>query len=104
MTQTDLTAASYSQMRTEDYREGWLSFLGIGVDQTKQVMTKMTHSNSTAVSVGSATTAEVTLDVVGTAAFNVFFDRVFGTFAVTRPLPRRPIDGILPGGKLILAR
>jgi hypothetical protein len=84
ISQTDLSTTAGFQSRTEDFRAGWLSFLGVGVDVTKQVTSKMSYSNSRSVEVGTTTTAAVTLDVVGFAEFDVRYDVIFGTFALKR--------------------
>jgi hypothetical protein len=105
MTQTDLNATTNVQIHTEDYKKGALSFLGIGVDETKQVMSKITHSNSTSVSVGTTTTVEIALDVVGSVELNFSYDRIFGTFTVTKRLPTRNLGAILGNlGNLVFAR
>jgi hypothetical protein len=105
MTQTDLNATTNIQIHTEDYQKGALSFLGLGVDETKQVMSKITHSNSTAVSVGTTTTVEIVLDVVGSVDLNFSYDRIFGTFTVTKRLHVPPTKGIFVSpGNLVFAR
>jgi hypothetical protein len=94
ITQTDVNVTTNMHIHTEDYRAGLLSFIGIGVDETKQMTTKISHSNSTSVTVGSTTTAEVTLNVVGSAEFDIYFDRVFGTYAIK---PRLFVNPALKG-------
>ncbi len=83
VTQTDLNATENFTMRTEEYREGFLSFLGLGVTENKTLKTTFRHGSSTANTVGE--TIETSADFYATLteqyAVEVYYDRLFGTFA-----------------------
>jgi hypothetical protein len=83
VTQTDLNATEHFTMRTEDYREGFLSFLGLGVTENKTLKTIFRHGSSTSNTVGE--TIETSVDfyatITETYVVEVYYDRLFGTFA-----------------------
>jgi hypothetical protein len=83
ITQVDRDATTNFTVKLEDYRKGWLSFLGLGVTEDKAVKTTVTHSSSTEAT--QTITTEVSVTFFGGAdevySVEVYYDRVFGTFA-----------------------
>lgn len=98
--QTDLSARSDFTSRVEDYRKGWLSFLGLGVQADETVRFTSSHSSTTETVSGVKTEVELgffgALDEIYIA--DVFFDRIFGTFAF-RSVP--PLMEPVVSGKAI---
>jgi hypothetical protein len=67
----------------QDYSQGFLSFLGIGVTETKTLTTKLTESGSNDLRKGTSTAATVQLNAQADELYSVavYYDTVFGTFA-----------------------
>jgi hypothetical protein len=84
ITQADRDATTNFTIKLEDYRKGWLSFLGLGVTEDKAVKTTVTHSSSTEATQTDTTAVSVTFfgEADEVYAVEVYYDRVFGTFAV----------------------
>ena len=80
----DTHAHSYSTITTDDLGKGLLSFAGIGPSESKQVTAKVTTSSSTSFRDGKTVTAEVRIEgpPPGTDTIEVYYDRLFGTFAL----------------------
>lgn len=86
ITNVDRQATTTFRTKAEDYRKGFLSFLGLGVLEDEKVMTTVTQSRETEVSVTEKTEVSCNLccDVDEVYNVEVYFDRVFGTFAFKR--------------------
>ena len=69
-----------------DSREGWLSFVGLGVTDTSTTRMTTTHSQSTELSISERIKTAVELHAAGSERYNidVFYDRIFGGFAFRR--------------------
>jgi hypothetical protein len=82
-TQTDTQTTTNYTTRIDDYRKGWLSFIGLGVPDDKTVKTTFTHSSMTGETVTEA--QQVTVEFYAQAQevydVEVDFDNFFGTFA-----------------------
>lgn len=81
--QTDWRSYMEFTTRVEDYRKGWLSFLGIGVREDETVKFTSWNSSISKTIRGEKTSVELifagSIDEI--YLVDVFFDRVFGTFA-----------------------
>jgi hypothetical protein len=84
VTTTDREAKTEFSVKTEEMRKGFLSFLGLGVPETVTVKSTATHSSS--VEESQSETASISVHLHAEAdehyAVEVYFDRVFGTFAI----------------------
>ena len=82
-TKSYMEAATSFNVETEDYSAGFLKFLGLGVTETKKLMTKTTVSNSE--EFHSSQKAEVSAHFHAgpdeSYSVAVYYDRIFGTFA-----------------------
>lgn len=83
VSQVDRSSEVNFTATVEDYREGWLSFVGVGVSDSKTVRTKLTHSSAveTSTSVTTGATARFFAGFQENYAVTVYYDAVFGTFA-----------------------
>jgi hypothetical protein len=91
---SDLRSQVKTRVATRDASSGFLGYIGFGPRSTQTVVSTLTLSSSSAVTTGR--TISATLDVQGpppgTDTLDVFYDRIFGTFAL-QPGPR-----FLPNG------
>jgi hypothetical protein len=85
--QIDRSTTTNYTTRVENYRPGWLSFLGLGVTEEKTVKTTITQSCSTAESVlhQNSVMARLCADSNENYIVSIYYDRVFGTFAFEPP-------------------
>ena len=85
-TVSDTMVESSFQTRVRDADAGWLSALGFGSSENGKTKTTMKQSSTRSVEVGETTTAEFMLgaEVDENYSVNVYYDRLFGTFAVRR--------------------
>jgi hypothetical protein len=83
ITQSDLKASCDYTTRTEEYRKGWLSFVGAGVTENETVKTNVTHGSSEEVTEGMTVECSVKLFAEADEMYGVdaYYDAVFGTFA-----------------------
>jgi hypothetical protein len=91
ITSADLQAKTSFRVKTEEYSSGFLSFMGLGVTETKKLMTKFSMGSSQEMS--SSQMEEVTANFHAEADeiydVKVFYDRIFRTFAF-QPVPSGP--------------
>lgn len=87
VTEDDTHARSRTTVTTEDFSEGLLSFIGVGPSETKTVTSTITTSSATSFRTGKTATTQVRIEGMPafTAELDVFYDRVFGTFALQTP-------------------
>ena len=83
MSSTDTQAQTHVQTFAETDSAGWLSALGIGVTESRTVTTQTTQSSSSQVANGQTVSQTYTLygDGAHFYASEIYYDRVFGTFA-----------------------
>jgi hypothetical protein len=88
VTTTDLQATASFKAKTEEYSSGFLSFLGLGVTETKKVMTKFSMASSKEMSLSQkeTVTAHFHADADEIYSIAVYYDRIFRTFAF-QPVP-----------------
>jgi hypothetical protein len=69
---------------TDDFSKSLLSFIGLGPSETKRVTTTISTSSSTSFRTGSTVETKVVIEgsPAGTDLIDVFYDRIFGTFAL----------------------
>jgi hypothetical protein len=88
VTTSDLQATTSFSVKTEEYSSGFLSFLGLGVTETKKLMTKFSMGSSKEMS--SSQKEEVAAHFHADAdefySVAVYYDRIFRTFAF-QPVP-----------------
>ena len=82
LAESDLKASARFSTHIQEDRKGWLSFLGIGI-QDKTSTATLTQSHSTQVKVGEKVAVRVDLYSKPDELYAVeaYYDRVFGTFA-----------------------
>ncbi len=83
ITASDLnTTTDYSE-KVEKFSPGWLSILGIGPQENKKVMTRVTQSSTTEVTTSETVEVKVALYAEEGEDYAVaaYYDRVFGSFA-----------------------
>jgi hypothetical protein len=81
--QSDLKANADFTTNIEDYRKGWLSFIGLGVTEDTTYKTTVSHSASQEINQGSAVECRVELFAAADEFYGMdaYYDSVFGTFA-----------------------
>jgi hypothetical protein len=84
VSEEDNHAHSRSTVTTEDFSKGFLSFLGVGPSETKTLTSTITTSSSTSFRNGNSATTRVRIEGMpaGAGRLSVFYDRLFGTFAL----------------------
>lgn len=91
-TQQDAKATIETKLTVTDMKEGWLSFLGIGPEQTGVTTVSSSFSKSTQNTAGSTITHLVDLVAAPMEIYSVqiYLDVIFGTFAyrLDVPLPK----------------
>ncbi len=93
--QTDLSATTGFTLRTESFRKGFLSFLGVGVPETATVKTNVTHGSSRQVTTGTEVSEEVAFFAQPGENYSVevYYDRIFGAFAL-KPVTQSTVAGL----------
>jgi len=78
----DTSAVTQFQNATQQASKGFLSIAGYGPDENRTVVSNTTHTVSKTRTVGSSVTATLELfaEADEVCTFDVFYDRVFGTF------------------------
>ncbi|MCC7386451.1 MAG: hypothetical protein IT384_31725 [Deltaproteobacteria bacterium] len=98
ITTTDRNSTATYTGRITNYQSGWLGVLGLGITQSGSLVTRTTHRTTERVSTGESVTA--TLEIRSAASdpyqLDVYYDRIFGTFAAEEPpfLLFPPIDTV----------
>lgn len=68
----------------EEYKSGWLKFLGMGVEEDKKIISSTRYSVCRQSSIGKTITSSLYIEPAiedSTIALVAYFDRAFGTFA-----------------------
>lgn len=117
---TDLAGQTSFTVRSEDLRKGFLSFIGIGVSETKSTKTVTKYGSSTETQAGEEIRVSGHFETQGGEDFAVtaFYDRAFGTLAFApvslgpeqvegvvtgingKPVPRQPVTLVTGGRKV----
>jgi hypothetical protein len=105
---SDFAANVSFSTRVEDYRSGWLRFLGIGVQQDETLRTdnEKSHIAGTTATASDRYTISFYAPLNQRYAYTVYYDRVFGTYATVEvPLVSGPpwLSGVVTatgGGQL----
>lgn len=82
--QQDSSARSRATVTAEDYSKGFLSFLGVGPSETKRVTSTVTATSGSSLLTGRTVVSRVRIEgpPPGTERIKVYYDRVYGTFAL----------------------
>lgn len=101
---TDRESKITEQSTVTESHAGWLSIVGIGITSNDKTKTTLTHSSSRSNSTANTVSANFQLSAQVGESYDVdvYFDKVFGTFAFRRPRPI--VSGpIFTGGGGVLA-
>ena len=81
----DTHALTESTITTEDFTKGLLSFVGVGPAQTKTLTSTVTSSSAVGFRKGKTVATALRIEGMpaGVLGFDVFYDRLYGTFALT---------------------
>ncbi|MFB6367340.1 hypothetical protein ACFCP7_25485 [Paenibacillus elgii] len=92
ITTEDLNANVMYNIEIEDHRPGWLSFLGIGEEESRTNKTVYTSSSSSNRIAGQRISVELDFTTESDEVFRVkaYYDRVFGTVAFWIPNASNP--------------
>lgn len=87
ITTSDRSSTATYTGRITNYQSGWLGILGLGITQSGSLVTRTTHRTTERISTGESVTAtlEIRSSVSDPYQLDVYYDRIFGTFAAEEP-------------------